>query len=298
MGSGSYRAERNGSRADMAVFLACLVLSLTALALPEGVRAPVSSALRGTVLLPLLQVQGRVTESAVSRQRVDALRAERDSLSLAAASIGVLEAENARLRGLLGLGHRLDRPFVTAEVLHQAGVADGMSLVLSRGSAAGIVPLAPVVTAEGLLGMVLSADPRGSVAMAWTHPEFRASAMVEGRHVFGVVAARREERAGEVMELRGVAYRDVLPVGTRVVTSGLGGVFPRGIPVGTVEGVLGESAGWQRTYLLRPAVHPAEARHVLVLLPAALPDSLTGLFADSLVRDAAPSGTPPASPRP
>jgi rod shape-determining protein MreC len=297
VGSGSFRAERQGSRADHAVFVACLALSLTALALPEGVREPVSSALRGTVLLPLLQLQERAAVSAAARQNVAQLRAARDSLSLAAAAVPMLESENARLRGLLGLGRRLGTGFVTAEVLHQAGVSDGLSLVLSAGSEDGIVPLSPVVTAEGLLGVVRSVDRRSSVALAWTHPDFRASAMVEGRYVFGIVAARRESRAGEVMELRGVAYRDVLPTGTLVVTSGLGGVFPRGIPVGTVEGVLSESAGWQRTYLLKPAVHPAAARHALILV-AADRDTLTGLFADSLRSDSVPAAPLPQPPRP
>lgn len=296
MGSGSFRAERQGSRADTAVFVACLALSLTALALPEGIRQPVSSALRSTVLLPLLQLQERAAVSAESRQNVDQLRAERDSLSLAAAGVPMLESENARLRGLLGLGQRIGTGFVTAEVLHQAGVSDGLSLVLSAGANDGVQPLSPVVTAEGLLGVVRSVDARSSVALAWTHPDFRASAMVEGRQVFGIVAARREERAGEILELRGVAYREVLPAGTRVVTSGLGGVFPRGIPVGTVEGLLSESAGWQRTYLLRPAVHPAAARHALILAPAVMPAALTGQFRDSLPADSAPAT--PQPPRP
>jgi cell shape-determining protein MreC len=92
------------------------------------------------------------------------------------------------------------------------------------------------------------------------------------------VRSRRGEISGEVMELVGVPYREQLTPGTRVVSSGLGGVFPRGIPVGTVQGVLSEAAGWERTYLLRPAVHPSEAAHVIVLEPARAGDTLTTAF--------------------
>jgi rod shape-determining protein MreC len=81
------------------------------------------------------------------------------------------------------------------------------------------------------------------------------------------------------MELRGVAYRDALQPGTPVVTSGFGGVFPRGIPIGTVAGVIAEAEGWERTYLLRPAVHPARAGHVLVLSRSRAADSLGTAFA-------------------
>ena len=281
------RTERYGTRADTAVFAACLVLALVALALPDALRQPIAGALRRTVLFPVLTVERRSAESAQYRQRLTALRAERDSLALAAASLPELGAENARLRQLVGLGTRLGGGFVTAEVLHQAGVTDGLTLVLSAGAAEGVEQLAPVVAARGLVGMVRAVDAHTSVALAWTHPDFRASAMVDGGDVYGIVAARRESAAGEVMELRGVAYRDQLAPGTRVVTSGLGGVFPRGIPLGTVQGKLSESAGWERTYLLRPAVHPADASHVIILSPARVPDR-SSAFGDSSPTDSLP----------
>jgi rod shape-determining protein MreC len=52
------------------------------------------------------------------------------------------------------------------------------------------------------------------------------------------------------------------------VSSGLGGTFPRGIPVGTVIAEMKTSELWARTYLLRPTVAPADVTDVMVLLPA------------------------------
>jgi rod shape-determining protein MreC len=289
-------SDRYASRADNAVFVVCLVLGLVALALPAGLREPIAGAMRRTVLAPLLEVQRRSVAAAAAREQLSAVRAERDSLALDATFLTELRAENARLRDLLGLAGRLDRGFVTAEVLHQAGVADGLTLVLSAGSNAGVAPFSPVLGAHGLLGVLQAVDRRTSVALAWSHPDFRASAMVEGAAIYGIVRARREEVSGALMELIGVPYRDTLPPGTRVVTSGLGGVFPRGIPLGTVQGVLQEQAGWERTYLLRPAVHPTEAAHVIVLSPARAADTLRAAFglADSLAlpRDSAAPARP------
>jgi rod shape-determining protein MreC len=71
-----------------------------------------------------------------------------------------------------------------------------------------------------------------------------------------------------LMELRGVAYGDLVDPGTVVYTSGLGGtggVYPRGVPIGTVMAVSEEREGWSRTYVVRPAVHPASLTHVVVL---------------------------------
>lgn len=296
------RGDRYGTRADTLAFAACLVLSLVALALPAGLRVPVAGFLRQTVLAPALGAQRSSVRSGENRARLDLIRAQRDSLALAAADLPQLALENARLRGLLGLSARLGVGFVHGEVLHQAGVTDGLTLVLSVGSAEGVETLAPVVAPEGLVGLVRTVDRHTSVALAWTHPEFRVSAMVDSERVFGIVAARRGAREGELMELRGVSYRDVLRPGTRVVTSGLGGVFPRGIPIGTVQGVLSESAGWERTYVLRPFVHPAQASHVMLLQASRLADTLTASFArpnpDSNRADsAAPAPAPVARPR-
>ena len=284
----SIGAERYGSRADTAVFVVCLVLSLVVLALPEALRVPLASALRRTVLLPVVAAERQAALSREERQDVLALRAERDSLALAAALLPALRDENAQLRALLRLGGQLGYGYVSAEVLHQTGLADGLTLLLSAGKGEGVEPLAPVVAPAGLVGAVLSVDAHTSVAMAWSHPDFRVSAMVEGGRMFGIVAARRGETAGEVMELTGVAYRDTLPVGTPVVTSGLGGIYPRGIPIGSVQRVLSETGGWERTYLLRPAVHPAQVSHVMVLRLARAADTLSGVF-DTLTADTAPA---------
>jgi len=55
-------------------------------------------------------------------------------------------------------------------------------------------------------------------------------------------------------------------------------VLPRGIPVGTVVGVAGEAGGWERTYLVRPAVHPAAVTHVMILTGPPVRGDLRSLF--------------------
>ena len=50
-----------------------------------------------------------------------------------------------------------------------------------------------------------------------------------------------------------------------IVASGLGGVYPRGVPIGMVEGIEREQTGWERVYRLRPAASPSMVAHVLIL---------------------------------
>jgi rod shape-determining protein MreC len=264
-------ADRYASRADALVFIVCVVLSVATMTLPDTWRQPIARGLRATVLAPFLYLQQQSEELRTSRARYDQVVAQRDSTALAAGFVPELRNENARLRGLLGLGQRLGGGFVAAEVLHQPEPTNPLTLVLSAGKRQGVQPLAPVVSPEGLVGIVSAVDPNSSVAVTWAYAEFRASAMSEDGAVYGIVAPHGTEGPGIwLLELRGVAYRQLIPDGTQIVTSGLGGVLPRGIPIGTVIGLAGEAEGWERTYLVRPAVHPAAVTHVMILTgPAA-----------------------------
>ena len=139
-----------------------------------------------------------------------------------------------------------------------------------------------MVAPEGLIGVVLSAGQRSSVAMTWAHPEFRVSAFTVSGNAAGVVAPSVSESGGEgALEFRGVPYRDSVPVGTLVLSSGLGGVYPKGIPVGTVIGIAREQAGWERVYRLRPAANPGSAAHVLILVTPSEADFAPAFPSDS-----------------
>jgi rod shape-determining protein MreC len=117
-----------------------------------------------------------------------------------------------------------------------------------------------------LVGVILTTERATSVAMTWAHPEFRVSAATEDGSVLGVVALAQTENSDEpLLELRGVPYRDTVAAGTLVVTTGLGGIYPNGVPIGRVLGVAREQKGWERIYLIRPAVNLGMVGHVLVL---------------------------------
>jgi rod shape-determining protein MreC len=258
--------DRYASRADTLLFIGCVALSLAALSLPDQWRDPLAQGLRQTVLAPFLILQRQTELLAAARSRYDGVVAQRDSAALAATFLPELRSENTRLRGLLGLSSRLGGGYVSAEILHQPEPTNPLSFVVSAGRREGVRPLSAVVSPEGLVGLVATADEHTSVVLSWAHPEFRASAIAADGSVVGIAAPHGADGPGVwLLELQGVLYRQQVPTGTVIVTSGLGGVFPRGIPIGTVIGPAGEAPGWGRTYLVRPAVHPAALSHVMIL---------------------------------
>lgn len=261
------RAVRSGSRADAAVLGVCAVLSLLATVLPRPLRESMAGVLRRTVVAPVIGLQTAAERARSALLTRDVTASRIDSLMLRNARLQEFEDENERLRRLLGLGRQLQSGFVPAEALHGRGYGDEHSIVLTAGSQAGVSVNDAVVSPDGLIGVVTTVDPETSLAILWTHPDFRVSAMTSNGATFGIVKPHLGDLPERyLLEMRGVAFRDTLQVGTLVRSSGLGSVFPKGVPIGYVVGQLATGEGWTRTYLVRPAVKPSDVTSVMVLL--------------------------------
>ncbi len=261
------RAVRSSNRTDLVVLGVTALLALATRGLPQNMRDPVASSMRRTFLAPLVMLQERAEASRRSLLLDNARTAIRDSVALRAMTVTSLEGENDRLRQLIGFGSRLKWGFVPAEAIHGRGVRDVTTMTLTAGSNAGVSRLNPVVSPEGVVGMVSNVDPTMSEAMIWTHPDFRVGAMSSDGSAFGIVQAHAASATtGYLMELRGIPFRSQLKPGSLIVSSGLGGVWPRGIPIGTVlSEISGTAESWARSYLLKPVVSPADVGAVMIL---------------------------------
>ena len=251
-------------------------------------RDAVSTALRSTVLSPLVLLETRAsTIRAAITSRNDVLIA-RGRVATDALAAKAVSDENATLRRLMGLSARLRDGFVASEIVPTRGLEDDFTLTLNVGTAAGVLPFSPVVMADGLVGMVQTADANTSFAITWAHPDFRVSAMSVNESAFGIVQPHLGSGAERwLLELRGVKFAAKLDTGTLIVSSGLGATYPRGIPVGTVLGEIATPEKWARTYLLKPSVLPAAIGPVLVLLPQRATRGVNGVWTNLAAADSA-----------
>ncbi len=274
---------------------ACVAFSILALIAPRRSREQIASTLRTTVLAPLVRLEGQAaTVRAAVTSRNDVLiargRAVTDTLSVRAVA-----DENATLRRLIGLSARLQDGFVPAELL-PVGSGDDFTIALTAGAQAGVAAFQPVVTADGLVGMIQSVDQTTSYAITWAHPDFAVSAMSVDQSAFGIVKPHLGVGAERwLLEMRGVPFRAKLDTGTLIVSSGLGATYPRGIPIGRVIGELNTPEKWARTYLLTPSVLPEGIGPVIVLMPARAQRGVNGVWttvaaADSAARAVAAAG--------
>lgn len=268
-----FDGTRRTRRRDAALAVVVLIVAFTLVALPAEYQRPIRNLLRSTVLRPFLVVQSQIAERRGGMVDVTALRAQRDSLAALVAAQASLSEENRQLRSALGLSARLADRYAPANVLRVGLTSAESTFIIDAGRADGVFVGSPVLTADGLLGVVWEVDERTAQAIDWTHPDFRVSAMTADGQAYGIVEPRRgRHREEDLLALTGSPFQvDVRP-GRRVVSSGRGGLFPRGVLVGTVIGIEEADTGWRKSYLVRPAVRPEAAVHVLVAIREGVDD--------------------------
>jgi rod shape-determining protein MreC len=261
--------EERGPRRQILATLFFLLLAVIARILPPGPQQQVASIFRASVLRPFVLVQEGLADSRVHAETTEDLQARLDSIESLVTNQRTLVEENARLRDMLELGPRLGAEYVPASLIRPGTAMSQSMFLLDVGLDRGVSEDATVLTGAGLLGVVRTTRKTSSIGMDWTHPEFRASAMTLDGSVYGLVLVERGEfRESDRLRLDGVPFHQELDDGAVIVTSGLGGVHPRGIPIGVVEGEAETETGtgWRRSYWLRPLVQPGRATHVLVLV--------------------------------
>lgn len=279
-------------RGDLLVLVLLLAAGGVLAFLPPEHAMATAARLRSTVLLPVLETHETLRERSRLRARLADLRAERDSLAreLVRVRSGARQAD--RLRELLELPDR-GSPRVAVAELEPGQVRAGgaRTFLLHAGPDVSVRAPTSVFTARGLVGVVRSVGGGAAAGDYWTHPDFRVSVRAGEGEASGIVRPSFEtEQPGMILE--GAPYQQDIPEGTVLYTSGLGGIHPAGLPVGTVRSVSGVESGWEKSYRVEPAVRPGEVDAALVWLGPETPAD--GEAAPGAVGEDGPTGGPGA----
>lgn len=178
-----------------------------------------------------------------------------------------LDAENRQLRGLLKAVPKTAVSYVTARVIANSGGAFVRMILINAGSEDHLGRGEAAITGEGLVGRLTEVGDRASRVLLITDLNSRIPVTIESTHVPAVLAGDNSERP----RLLYLPSQDAVKVGDRVVTSGEGGVFPPGEPVGEVSAVDG---GGPR---VEPYVELSQLGYVMVVdygLAGSLPQPL------------------------
>jgi rod shape-determining protein MreC len=171
------------------------------------------------------------------------------------------EQENRRLRLLLGMRQDLTPRSIGASVVTSNLSGPTRMIVVDRGTQHGVRPDMPAVAWGGAVGRVIVAARRHSKIRLLTDANSGVAAAVQRSRAQGIVVGR----AGGGLDLLYVPRFSDVAHGDRVVTSGLDGIFPRGLGVGRVSSIL-EAADGTQTIELAPELDYRSLEEVLIVL--------------------------------
>lgn len=271
-------------RLDVVLLVVLLFVGALASALSTEQQSQVEAAVRSTVLFPFLELHRTLAERAAVGRRASDLEAERDSLVAQVARYRSLAEQGRDLRGLAGVQEPELGTVRAAEVYPGRPRVGDPDVFVLRGS--GLAELefpVGVFTGEGVVGVARGPHGSGARGEFWSDPDFRVSVVTEDGEVSGIVRPVRLSPDQPILLLDGAPFQSDIVPGTRLVTTGVAGVYPPGLTVGTVRELADEEAGWMKRYFVEPAVLPAETHVVLVWVRPPL-DSLLESRAEAAPR--------------
>jgi rod shape-determining protein MreC len=191
------------------------------------------------------------------RLRAKALEYSQDAQRFRAA-----EAEVAELRRLIAAGERLELRVTPAEVLYAGRDPYAQKIFIDRGAAQDIRVGSPVTDEAGVVGQVTRVHPLLSEVTLLTNPDQAIPVEVVRN---GLRAIAFGGGASGMLELRFLASNAEIQNGDRLVTSGIDGTYPPGLPVGTVVHIERDAEHTFTRVLCRPAAGVDRGRYVLVV---------------------------------
>ncbi|MCJ7662835.1 MAG: rod shape-determining protein MreC [Desulfobacterales bacterium] len=210
----------------------------------------VHTAFQNHVLLVNLKEENRHVQEEVRR-----LKQENAALRESAQTL-------ERLRSLLLLKARIPAAMIAAEVVAYSPSAWFRTIVINKGQRDGVKKGFPVVTLEGVVGRVMRISSSSSVVLLVLDRNSSVDCLVQRNRIRGIM----EGEGGGRCYLRYVPRTEDIQVGDHIITSGLGGIFPKGLSMGEVVRVEKKEYGLFQEIEVMPSADLSRLEEVMVIV--------------------------------
>lgn len=194
-------------------------------------------------------------------QRNQQLEAENRALRARLMEVEELSLQNLRLRKLLAFVDELDLAALPAQVIGEDVSHWSRTIVIDKGFRSGLREGLPVVASEGVVGRVIKTSAHSSRVLLVTDASSAVAALVQRTRTRGIARGR-----GEGLSIEYALNDADIQTGDLLVTSGTGGIFPKGLPLGRITSVEKDPFGLFQRVAAEPAVDFARLEEVLVVL--------------------------------
>lgn len=255
-------------RGEILVLLLVVLLSVTLMLLSSARKDEVARSLNDAALMPVQTLAAKARGLVGLRSENDELRAQLARARLDLAALVELGREDERLRRMLDFKSGSRFQLVSARVIAREASHPGGGYKIDRGSREGVRGELAVITPDGLVGKTVLVEPHSS----WVRPVVARGCRVSARLLRTRVDGILDWSPEKGLHMTFVPLRSEAAVGDTVVTTGLGGVFPRGVCVGVVTAVEPFPADGSLRLLVNPAVNFSALEEAFVVTGGEGPD--------------------------
>lgn len=198
----------------------------------------------------------------------DAVRNQQDYLNKISilesrtSSLDEIKKENARLKRLLSFTETLSDESIGVRIIGEDLTPWRKRVVIDKGKSQKIDETGILVVPEGVVGRIIEVGPLTSTAILLSDPDSRVSVLSADSRSQGIIAG---EGTGK-LKMKYLALDAQVNVGEEIITSGVGGIFPKGLIVGTIESVSRDSDGLHLEASVKPSVIFSKLEEILCLV--------------------------------
>ncbi len=174
-----------------------------------------------------------------------------------------MRKENLRLKQLLNYSDELPSERIMAQVVGWDSANEFKVIRLNKGTRHGIKAMSPVITDQGLVGYVYRATENYSDVLTILDQNNRVDIIVERTRTHGIVEGVFNFKCA----LKYIMRNEPVEVGDKLITAGVGGIYPKGIKVGMITDIARENFGMTLSIEVVPSVDFDKIEEVLVLIP-------------------------------
>jgi len=202
-----------------------------------------------------------VTSIGSMRTKNQRLEKENSRLRKEIASLHLTDSENKRLRELVGLKRKLDLSTAPAQVIGKSSTDWQAVIVLDKGRNEGVKKNMPVIVDSGLVGQVIDSSPKACRVQLITDQKSGVGVQIISTSETGVLQGQIDEK----LKISFIDKNSKVKKGDEVVTSGLGGIFPKGLYVGKVRRISSRPYSLFKEIEVESFVEFAKLEEVLII---------------------------------
>lgn len=260
------------------VIVAVFLVGIMAYAGANGRLTAAPQELLSVVLTPLQKVTSALSGGAASVwekytsiddviDRNEQLEAENAELRQQMVDYDRIKAENDAYKALARIQDtNSEASYVSAFVIGRDPLDEFGGFTLDQGSTDGVAVNDAIISDRGyLLGVVVEVDATSCKVMTILHPSFNAAGVISRTRENGIITGSADYAADGQCVLTNLDRATEARKGDQVITTGLGGVFPANLLVGTVQEVVPEQSGKSSSAVILPGADPRTVKHVFII---------------------------------